>query len=56
MCYPEKCPSCGKTGWAGCGQHVEDVMRSVPASQRCTCNRDAAPRANSRFARRLLRR
>ena len=37
MCYPEKCPYCGKTGWAGCGQHVDEVMRSVPASQRCTC-------------------
>jgi hypothetical protein len=30
MCYPEKCPRCGKTSWAGCGQHVDDVMRSVP--------------------------
>jgi hypothetical protein len=37
MCYPEKCPRCGKTGWAGCGQHVDDVMSSVPSAQRCTC-------------------
>jgi hypothetical protein len=37
MCYPEKCPRCGKTGWAGCGQHADDVMRSVPPAQRCTC-------------------
>ena len=41
MCYPEKCPHCGKTGWAGCGQHVDDVMRSVPAAQRCTCSPDS---------------
>jgi hypothetical protein len=42
MCYPEKCPKCGKTGWAGCGQHADDVMRSVPVSQRCTCERNFA--------------
>lgn len=41
MCYPEKCPRCGKTGWAGCGQHVDDVMRSVPPAQRCTCTDDS---------------
>ena len=37
MCYPATCPVCGKTGWQGCGQHVDEVMRSVPPSQRCTC-------------------
>jgi hypothetical protein len=39
MCYPEKCPQCNKTGWAGCGQHIDDVMQSVPAANRCTCLR-----------------
>ena len=24
MCYPMQCPVCGKTGWAGCGQHVNE--------------------------------
>ncbi|HYO00868.1 MAG TPA: hypothetical protein VET27_02790 [Mycobacterium sp.] len=48
MCYPQRCPTCGKTGWAGCGQHVDDVMHSVPASQRCTCNRDATPQPRTR--------
>jgi hypothetical protein len=47
MCYPEKCPHCGKTGWAGCGQHVDDVMRSVPAAQRCTCNPDSDREPNA---------
>jgi hypothetical protein len=56
MCYAEKCPKCGKTGWAGCGHHVDDVMRSVPASQRCTCERDAAPRPLGPFARMYRRR
>ena len=37
MCYPARCPVCGKTGWAGCGQHVNEVMGSVPPAQRCTC-------------------
>jgi hypothetical protein len=41
MCYPVNCPSCGKTGWGGCGNHVDAVMASVPAMQRCTC--DTAP-------------
>ncbi|MGW0019796.1 hypothetical protein ACWDUD_15825 [Rhodococcus sp. NPDC003382] len=37
MCYPVTCPVCGKTGWEGCGQHVDDVMRDVPVAERCTC-------------------
>lgn len=35
MCSPVTCRECGKTTWAGCGQHVDQVMKSVPASQRC---------------------
>jgi hypothetical protein len=35
MCRPANCKTCGKTTWAGCGQHVDQVMRSVPTSQRC---------------------
>ncbi len=42
MCYPVACPACGKTGWGGCGQHVDAVMRSVPAADRCTCDQAAA--------------
>ncbi len=38
MCYAVRCPSCGKTTWAGCGMHVDAVRRSVPSSQWCTCN------------------
>lgn len=37
MCHPVTCPRCGKTGWAGCGQHVEEVMRPIPQARRCTC-------------------
>lgn len=35
MCSAVTCRTCGKTTWAGCGQHVDQVMRRVPASQRC---------------------
>jgi hypothetical protein len=35
MCRAVKCRTCGKTTWAGCGQHVAQVMRGVPAAQRC---------------------
>ncbi len=42
MCYPVQCPTCGKTGWAGCGQHVEAVTRNVPTSERCVCQQRSA--------------
>ncbi|BBZ34758.1 hypothetical protein MCNF_33630 [Mycolicibacterium confluentis] len=43
MCYPTTCHRCGKTTWDGCGQHVADVRRSVPASDWCTCSDRAEP-------------
>ncbi|STZ45924.1 Uncharacterised protein [Mycolicibacterium gilvum] len=39
MCYAVTCKACGKTTWDGCGQHVDDVMREVPAAQQCRCPR-----------------
>ena len=35
MCRPVKCPTCSKTTWAGCGQHVAQVKAIVPASDWC---------------------
>lgn len=35
MCSAITCRQCGKTTWTGCGQHVDQVMRHVPQSQRC---------------------
>lgn len=35
MCYPATCERCGKTTWNGCGQHVDEVQRTVPAAQWC---------------------
>jgi hypothetical protein len=35
MCRPVSCNVCGKTTWAGCGQHVSQVKAMVPAGQWC---------------------
>ncbi len=38
MCRAVACKTCGKTTWAGCGQHVDAVMATVPRADRCTCS------------------
>jgi len=35
MCRAVRCKTCGKTTWAGCGQHVAQVKARVPAEQWC---------------------
>ncbi|MBO1753814.1 hypothetical protein [Allobranchiibius sp. CTAmp26] len=35
MCRPATCKACGKTTWAGCGHHVDQVMAGVPRADRC---------------------
>ncbi|UJH69751.1 hypothetical protein L0A91_10650 [Ornithinimicrobium sp. INDO-MA30-4] len=35
MCRQVDCKQCGNTTWAGCGQHVDQVMKGVPRAQRC---------------------
>lgn len=54
MCRAVTCRTCGKTTWAGCGQHVAGVKARVPAGQWC----DGHPREESEggwFARLLGR-
>lgn len=41
MCRPVTCKVCGKTSWAGCGMHVDQVLAGVPASDRCRGHSDA---------------
>ena len=36
MCSPITCDTCGKTTWAGCGQHVGVVKAGVPSDQWCS--------------------
>ena len=35
MCRATTCRTCGKTTWAGCGQHVAYVKASIPADRWC---------------------
>ncbi|MFD0555923.1 hypothetical protein FB566_1140 [Stackebrandtia endophytica] len=35
MCRAVSCKTCDKTTWAGCGQHIDDVKRTVPAAAWC---------------------
>lgn len=35
MCRAVTCKQCGKTTWAGCGMHVDQVMAGVPKAQQC---------------------
>lgn len=52
MCRAVTCTTCGKTTWAGCGQHVDQVKKGVPAGQWCPGHDDEAPRRG--FLSRLL--
>lgn len=54
MCRAVKCRTCGKTTWAGCGQHIDQVMQKVPSQDRCTGHADE-PARKSFFARLLGR-
>ncbi|MDR0365970.1 MAG: hypothetical protein LBH68_03960 [Bifidobacteriaceae bacterium] len=57
MCRPVACRICGKTTWAGCGQHVAQVKAAVPKDQWCPGRHTQAeteaakPRRLSRFFR-----
>jgi hypothetical protein len=35
MCQPTTCTVCGKTTWAGCGDHVDEVRAQVAVDQWC---------------------
>jgi len=35
MCRAVTCQVCGKTTWAGCGQHIAMVKAGVPKGQWC---------------------
>jgi hypothetical protein len=37
MCRQVTCRRCGNASWAGCGQHVNQVMAGVAKSKRCQC-------------------
>jgi len=43
MCRRVTCPQCGKPTYAGCGQHVEQVLGDVPKPERCQCGTGGKP-------------
>lgn len=50
MCRAVTCKECGKTTWAGCGQHVDQVMTNVTPANRCPGHeREAKPGFLSRL-------
>lgn len=42
MCQRVTCEDCGKATYAGCGRHVEAVLRDVPPEARCHCVAEGA--------------
>lgn len=54
MCRPTSCRSCGRTTWAGCGQHVDQVMSRVPKAQQCTCSADERASSGGGLLSRIL--
>ena len=59
MCRAATCRVCGKTTWAGCGQHIQSVESTVPAGQWCNgkhtqAEEDAARAAKPGFFSRLF--
>ena len=48
MCRRIQCEQCHKPTYAGCGKHVEQVLRNVPHEERCRCRaRDSAANLNA---------
>jgi hypothetical protein len=47
MCRAVRCKTCGKTTWAGCGQHVGQVKAGVPANDWCNGQHTPAEKAAS---------
>lgn len=43
MCRQVVCNICKKTTWAGCGQHVDAVVKNVPVENRCKCREAKTP-------------
>lgn len=54
MCRPVPCTTCGKTTWAGCGNHVDQVKAGVAPGQWCECPRDASKTSKRGFFSRLF--
>ena len=47
MCRRVTCDVCGKPTFAGCGQHIEQVLGDVPKEKRCACREQAKASATT---------
>ena len=56
MCRPVRCKTCGRTTWAGCGQHIGQVKAGVPAKDWCNGQHTAAEKEASGAGRGFLSR
>lgn len=54
MCRPIRCKQCGKTTWAGCGRHVDQVMGQIPPADRCPGHPNPPQNSKSSAWRRFL--
>jgi hypothetical protein len=48
MCRRVQCDECNKPSYAGCGNHVEQVLGDVPREERCSCRDN--PKENAKGA------
>ncbi len=55
MCRRKICGSCHKPTWAGCGQHVEQVLAGVAKEDRCSCPPGTPYERNSFWSRLFAR-
>ena len=56
MCRATTCRQCGRTTWAGCGQHVAQVRAGVPDDQWCPGHaKDETPPGTGKWWRRSSR-
>ena len=51
MCRRVQCTTCGRPTYAGCGNHVEQVLGDVAPSERCQCSATRAPARPTRAKR-----
>jgi hypothetical protein len=38
MCWKAICKKCKKITWEGCGKHIEQIKKNVPANEWCICD------------------
>jgi hypothetical protein len=55
MCRAVMCKTCGKATWAGCGEHVDQVLAGVPDSERCPGHPEQASSSGGWLGRLLKR-